>query len=73
MSLNIWEVFQTLFRWDERTDEEPSEEADESRFIPSPLDLSVRVAHGGSDDTVVRELSKIDEQARELEKTQQDN
>ncbi|MDG5777429.1 hypothetical protein VB773_21795 [Haloarculaceae archaeon H-GB2-1] len=69
MSLNIWEVFQTLFRWDE----EPSEEADEARFIPSPLDLSVRVAHGGSDDTVVRELSKIDEQARELEKTRQDN
>ncbi|MFA9516886.1 hypothetical protein ACERIT_06670 [Halopenitus sp. H-Gu1] len=73
MSLNIWEVFQTLFRWDRETDEEPGEEADEARFIPSPLDLSVRVAHGGSDDTVVRELSKIDEQARELEKTQQDN
>ena len=63
MSLNIWEVFQTLFRWDRETDEEPSKEADEARFVPSPLDLSVRVAHGGSDDTVVRELSKIDEQA----------
>ena len=73
MGLNIWEVFQTLFRWDESTDEETSEEADEGRFIPSPLDLSVRVAHGGSDDAVVRELSKIDEQARELEKTQRDN
>lgn len=73
MSLTIWEVFQTLFSWDERTDEEPSEEADEGRFIPSPLDLSVRVAHGGSDNTVVRELSKIDEQARELENTQRDN
>ena len=73
MGLSIWEVFQTLFRWDESTDEEPSEEADEGRFVPSPLDLSVRVAHGGSDDTVVRELSKIDEQARELEKNHRDN
>jgi hypothetical protein len=73
MSLSIWEVFQTLFRWDESTDEEPSEEADERRFVPSPLDLSVRVAHGGSDDTIVRELSKVDEQARELENTQRDN
>ncbi|RBI59365.1 hypothetical protein DMJ13_22265 [halophilic archaeon] len=73
MGLSIWEMFQTLFRWDESTDEKPSEEADEGRFIPSPLDLSVRVAHGGSDDTVVRELSKIDEQARELEKNQRDN
>ena len=73
MSLSIWEVFQTLFRWGERTDEEPSEEADEGRFVPSPLDRSVRVAHGGSDDTVVRELSKVDEQARELENTQRDN
>jgi hypothetical protein len=73
MSLSIWEVFQTLFRWGESTDEEPSEEADEGRFDPSPLDLSVRVAHGGSDDTVVRELSKVDEQARELENTHRDN
>lgn len=73
MSLSIWEVFQTLFRWGGSTDEDPSEEADEGRFVPSPLDLSVRVAHGGSDDTVVRELSKVDEQARELENTHRDN
>ena len=62
-----------MFRGDGSTDEEPREEADEGRFIPSPLDLSIRVAHGGSDDTVVRELSKIDEQARELENTQRGN
>lgn len=73
MSPSIWEVFQALFQWGESTDEEPNEEADEGRFVPSPLDRSVRVAHGGSDDTVVRELSKVDEQARELEKTQRDN
>ena len=73
MSLSIWEVFQTLFRWSENTDEEPGEEANDGRFISSPLDLSVRVAHGGSDDTVVRELSKIDEQACELDNTHRDN
>ena len=73
MSLSIWEVFQTLFRWGENTDEDPSEEENDSHFIPSPLDLSVRVAHGGSDDTVVRELSKIDERARELDNTHRDN
>jgi len=73
MSLSIWEVFQTLFRWGESADEEPSEEADEGRFVPSPLDLPVRVAHGGPDDTVVSELSKVDEQARQLENTHRDN
>lgn len=73
MSLSIWEMFQALFRWGESADENPREEADSSRFVPSPLDLSVRLAHGGSDDTVVRELSKVDEQARELENTQRDN
>lgn len=73
MSLSIWEVFQALFRWGESPDEESSEEAEEGRFIPSPLDLSVRAAHGGADDSVVRELSKVDEQARELEHAQRDN
>lgn len=67
MVLSIWGVFRTLFRWGENTDDEPDEESDEGRFVPSPLDLSVRIAHGGPDDEIVRELSKIDEQARELE------
>jgi hypothetical protein len=73
MSRSIWEVFQTLFRRGKSTDGEPSEEAEDGRFVPSPLDLWVRVAHGGSDDTVVRELSERDERARELERTQRDN
>lgn len=72
MSLSIWEVFQRLVRWQGSTDEEPSEEAD-SGFVASPLDLSVRIGHGGQDDDVVRELSKIEEQARELEENQYDN
>jgi len=73
MSLSILGVFRVLFRWSEGADEEPSEEANVGRFVPSPLDRSVRVAHGGSDDTIVRELSKVDEKARELENTRRDN
>lgn len=73
MARSIWQVFHTLFRWGEKTDGEPDEDADEGRFIPSPLDLSVRIAHGGSDDGVVRELSKINEQARELEDSRREN
>ena len=73
MALSIWEVFRALFRLGENADEESDEETDEGRFIPSPLDLSVRIGHGGSDDHVVRELTKIDEQARELEDSQRRN
>ena len=72
MSLTIWEVFQSLLRRGEGADEESSGDQEDDRFVPSPLDLSVRVAHGGADDSVVRELSKVDEKAQELENTQQD-
>ena len=73
MALSIWKLFRTLFRLSEKTDEEFGEEGDESRFIPSPLDLSVRIGHGGSDNHVVRELTKIDEQARALKDSQRRN
>lgn len=64
--MSIWELFVALFR---RTTED--EEAEErSRFVPSPLDLSVRVTHGGQDDEIERELSKIGEQAKNLEDNQ---
>jgi hypothetical protein len=46
------------------SDNEESE--DEGRFVPSPLDLSVRVGHGGRDDEIERELSRIRETAEEL-------
>lgn len=39
---------------------------DESRFTPSPLDLSVREAHGGQDVEVERELSKLRERAAQI-------
>lgn len=72
MAPSILEVFHTLFRLGKKTDEESDEEIDEGRFIPSPLDLSVRIGHGGSDDHIVRELSNIDEQARELRDSQRE-
>lgn len=69
MAGSLWEVFLAFFR--DRT--ETTEDDEESRFVPSPLDLSVRVGHGGSDDQGVRELSKIQERARELEESQHDS
>jgi hypothetical protein len=38
-----------------------------SRFVPSPLDASVRYAHGGSGDDIDRELADIEEEARRLD------
>ncbi|WP_049984865.1 hypothetical protein [Halobellus rufus] len=68
MIRSLWDVF--LARIGNADD---GDDADEGRrFVPSPLDLSVRVGHGGRDDEVVRELSKIDERARELEDSQRD-
>lgn len=69
MTLRIWDVFLTLFR----RDEDLGEEDDEGRFVPSPLNLSVRVSHGGPDDEIVRELANIDEQAHELEESRRGN
>lgn len=60
MALSIWETFVALFRGREQADE-PSE------FTPSPLDLSVRVGHGGADDEQVRELAELSAKAREID------
>lgn len=52
----------------DQTDGDPPDgESGGSRFVPSPLDVSVRVAHGGSTAEVERELADVDRQARELE------
>jgi len=72
MARSIWEVFCTLFRGGEETDKESSEADDEGRFVPSPLDLSVRLGHGGSESERAHELSKISERAQELEEKQPD-
>lgn len=73
MALSVWEVFLSLFRGGEETEEEPDEGEDEGRFVPSPLDLSVRIGHGGSENERVRALSKISEQAQEIEEEQRGN
>lgn len=62
MIRSLWEVFLARFG----RNEEGSEGA-ESRFVPSPLDLSVRVAHGGHDDLVEGELAELRDRARALE------
>lgn len=41
--------------------------SDDSRFPPSPLDASVRYAHGGSGDEVERELDEIRDEAERLD------
>lgn len=46
------------------------EEEDETRFIPSVLDASVRYAHG-RDNTGERELIKMQEEAQRLEEQQE--
>ena len=63
MDLNLWELFVALFR----DNEETTEEDENDRFVPSPLDLSVRIGHGGHDDEGLREVSDIREQASDLE------
>ena len=73
MALSVWEVFLDLFRGGEKSNEESDnergEKEDEDRFVPSPLDLSVRIGHGGSDSQRVRELAKINKQAEEIGRT----
>jgi len=72
MALSVWEVFLSLFRGGEESKEKSGEES-EGRFVPSPLDLSVRIGHGGSDSQRVRELAKINKQAEEIEEQRRNN
>lgn len=70
MARTLWEVFQSLFTRNSEQAEEDNQE--QSTFIPSPLDLSVRSSHGGPDEEIERELHRITEQARELADEQRD-
>ena len=49
-----------------RSDDDGTE-SDGARFVPSPLDASVRYAHGGGGDDVERELDEIRDEAKRLE------
>ena len=67
MMRNLWKIFLSLFI---RSDEDGEEtEEDDSRFVPSPLDRSVRSSHGGSDDEIERELNSINKLAGENKET----
>lgn len=68
MARSLWEVSSSLLR----RGGEDDEENEDDRFVPSRLDSSVRVAHGGTDDEVERELNKIEQQAQELEENHPD-
>lgn len=72
MVRGVWETFLALYAR-AAGDAGDDEEEERRRFVPSPLDLSVRVGHGGRDDEVQRELSKISERASELEEGQGGN
>lgn len=62
MSWRIWAVVRSWFSRDTSTDE-PKDDS----HVPSPLDRSVRFAHGSPDSEIDRELRAIEERANEIE------
>ena len=70
MARSLWKAFLSLFSRSDGNSEDTEE--DDSRFVPSPLDLSVRSSHGGSDVEIERELNNINEQAREIEENRRE-
>ncbi|WP_227378852.1 hypothetical protein [Haladaptatus halobius] len=55
------------FKGDRAADDE---ETEDSRFIPSVLDSSVRYSHGGSNSEGDREIAHIEEEAQRLSEHQ---
>jgi hypothetical protein len=50
-----------------REDEAADESSEESRFVPSALDASVRYAHGGSVHAGEQEIAELEAEGRNLE------
>jgi len=50
-----------------RDGSDEADESDDSRFVPSVLDASVRYAHGGSNTGLESEMAQIEEKVRVLE------
>ncbi len=71
MVRGLWEVFLSLLDRSGGSSED-TEEGDNG-FVPSPLDLSIRYSHGGSDTEIEREFNKINERAHELENKRREN
>ena len=78
MPATLWRRFRRRFVDDADTDadsdidENTDTDSDESRFVPSPLDMSVRHAHGSTEAAVDRELQRIQQQAEEIERRRRD-
>lgn len=69
MAQTIWELFLSKFTISEEDAENDDEDESSGRFVPSPMDLSVRIAHGGTDADLQREINKINEQAEKIEES----
>jgi hypothetical protein len=70
MVLSMSEIREILFGDGENS--ESGDEADtEDGFVPSEMDLSVRVGHGGQEDELAREIAKIQKQAEQIEESNQ--
>ena len=76
MPATLWRRFRRRFVDDADTDADSdideNTDSDESRFVPSPLDMSVRHAHGSNEAAVDRELERIQQQAEEIERRRHD-
>lgn len=70
MGLTLWEVFRSKLERNIETEE--AEDEASTGFVPSPLDLSVRYAHGMPDAEIEREFHRINEHAREIEEKERD-
>ncbi len=58
---------------DQNNDGEGGDESeDDTRFVPSLLDYSVREAHGGGSDAAAREIDRIQQQAETVESIRDD-
>ena len=66
MALSISEIREILFGSGTESDENEGADAGDA-FVPSELDLSVRVGHGGREDELAREIANIQKQAEEIE------
>jgi hypothetical protein len=70
MALSISDIHAMFFGKDEKS--ELGDETDtDGGFVPSQMDLSVRVGHGGQEDELAREIAKIQKQAEEIEESEQ--
>jgi hypothetical protein len=67
MIRRLWENVRSLF-----SRERGESETADDRFVPSPLDRSVRSSHGGPDAEIERELHRVSERAREIDEKRRD-